>query len=502
MRNSYILAGRIDKNRGMDMAQWQRWRRDRGNVVRIGKAAGPEVSVSLGAGTEAEPEPGANREALRHVIEEAVVTSDRLQAAVAEVDSSMGQLEEIARHAAEQEELLRMNSRSAAERLEQSFSALQEVAASSEQIRATSETMSAQSREAKDVVIEVARSLHQTDEVMNDLALHHGTMEERIRALIEQASKIGEMNALIQEIVAQTSLLALNAAIEAAHAGEYGRGFSVVAGEIRKLAEQSGIAVKRSSTIVQDIEQGIRQVVASVDQEKRSVARGLDEMRVNRERMDSIFNHIVKVDQQVGQTLAAAVEQAERTESANGMLKDVVDSVERMVGSVDDALAHGELQRQALAKLGRVSAEVKHAADELAGAVQQAGGRVWGERGATDATRWIAWLAEAAEDPALAELDEAVHRRALGARLSRVDGVEAVWSNRSDGSFVFSQPEAGLLNAKGREWWRRAMEGETFVSDVYLSAITKRPCITVSMPLRGPDRQPIGVIGIDIVVSN
>ncbi|RUS45533.1 methyl-accepting chemotaxis protein [Cohnella sp. AR92] len=473
------------------MAQWQKWIRDRGNVIRI-QASDAAVPASE-SGEES---------SLKHMVEEASVISDRLQAAVAEVDSSMGQLELIASRSAEQEERLRDKSRLASGQLEEAFSALQEVSASSEEIRVISEEMSAQSREARDVVIEVARSLTHTDEVMNDLSVHHGTMEETVRSLIDQASRINEINSLIQEIVSQTSLLALNAAIEAAHAGEYGLGFSVVAQEIRKLAEQSGSAVKRSTTIVKDIENGIRQVVASVDQEKSSVSKGLEEMKLTRDRMDSIFNHIVKVDAQVGKTLAAAVEQTDRTSSANEMLKEVVESVGQMVRGVDDTLQQNEQQRKAIAKLGRVSVSVKQSADELAASVQKAGGRVLAAEGEVDTAPWTSLLTGLLErNPSLAELLEEEHRLTLGSLLRKTEGLEAIWSNREDGSFVFSQPEAGLLNAKGRDWWKRAMNGEVFISDVYLSAITKKPCLTVSVPIKDQMGRINGVIGIDIAIS-
>ena len=89
----------------------------------------------------------------------------------------------------------------------------------------------------------------------------------------------------------------------------------------------------------------------------------------------------------------------------------------------------------------------------------------------------------------------------LGAWLKRTQGMEAIWSNRSDGSFVFSEPEAGLLNARGRDWWRKAMAGETYISEVYLSAITKRPCLTVSMPLRWEDLPDVDPDDFDVLTA-
>jgi len=481
------------------MAQLRRWLR------RDAKEAGgirPSDSASAGmASPGGDSEDAAKPEALRRMIEEAVVISDRLQAAVSEVDASMGQLGAIADQSAAQEEKLRQNGKTAMIRLEEAFGSLQEAAAASQEIRGATEELSTQSGKARDVVVEVCRSLTHTDEVMTDLARNHGTMEERVNELIAQASKIGEINELIQEIVSQTSLLALNAAIEAAHAGEHGRGFAVVAQEIKKLAEQSAQAIKRSTGVVQSIETGIQQVVGSVDKEKRSVSLGLEEMNKTREKMDVIFNSFLEVDRHVGKTLDFAVEQADRMTAANTLLEDVVESVNATMGSVDETLAQNKRQRAEIGNLGRVSEELKESADELVAAVQSAGGRMWEGAAASDTEKWVDLLRSIAADSELAGMSERAHREVLGAWLSRSAGMEAIWSNRDDGSFVYSEPAAGLLNARGREWWKRAMNGETFVSEVYLSAITKKPCLTVSMPLRGADGTPFGVIGIDIAVS-
>ena len=93
-------------------------------------------------------------------------------------------------------------------------------------------------------------------------------------------------------------------------------------------------------------------------------------------------------------------------------------------------------------------------------------------------------MAEAgAVDAHFISMEESYHESKLSSMLiSKVD-VEAIWSNRIDGSFIFSLPEAGLLNAKGRDWWKKAMTGQVFQSEVYVSAITKQHCVTVSVPI-------------------
>lgn len=482
------------------MAQWQRWLKNYSEGRNSIQISPPDQSNAISREGKF-PKEVTTPAALRHMIEEAVVIADRLQAAVSEVDSSMSQLDSIANRATEQEENLRKISKSAMIRLEEAFSSLQEVSAVSQEIRGVTSDLSSQSQLTKEVVIDVCRSLNHTDEVMNELSTNHGTMEERVNGLITQASKIGEINELIQEIVAQTSLLALNAAIEAAHAGEHGLGFAIVAQEIKKLAEQSGQAVKRSTSIVQHIETGIREVVSSVDREKQSVALGLKEMNNTREKMDVIFNSFQKVDEHVNRTLDFAVNQADRTAATNKMLEDVVEAVGLTMDSVDDTLAQNKRQRVEINNLGRVSEELKESADELVVAVQSAGGQMWEGAAAVDKARWSDLLRIVALDPDLSGMEEEAHREVLKGWFNRTAGVEAIWSNRSDGSFVYSEPEAGLLNARGREWWMKAMNGETFVSEVYVSAITKKPCLTVSMPLQRADGGVFGVIGIDIAVS-
>jgi hypothetical protein len=77
--------------------------------------------------------------------------------------------------------------------------------------------------------------------------------------------------------------------------------------------------------------------------------------------------------------------------------------------------------------------------------------------------------------------------------------VEAIWSNRINGSFIYSNPPAGIPNALIRPWFRESIKGLVHVSEVYISAITKNPCLTVSIPIQDHNHI-IGVLGADLAI--
>jgi len=82
--------------------------------------------------------------------------------------------------------------------------------------------------------------------------------------------------------------------------------------------------------------------------------------------------------------------------------------------------------------------------------------------------------------------------------LEKEDKLEAAWSNSADGRFVVSLPPAGIANANSRPWFKQAIAGHNFVSSIYVSAISSRPCITIAVPIRSAEDHIIGVIGVDL----
>lgn len=272
---------------------------------------------------------------LHAFVDEAQVVADRLVAAKEEVSVSISRLTEIADASMESEGHLRGRSQQAVEQITHVFASMEEVAAAAGQIHEHSAGLAEESQRTRDLVLDVCRSLNQTDQVMGQLQHHQDAMAERIAELNLHASNVEEINGFIRQVVSQTSLLALNASIEAARAGEHGRGFSVVAQEIKKLAEQSHEAVSRSSVILASIEHGVTQVVSAMQGEKEAVSQTLQEMTGMKNNMDSILLRVVQVDKMVGMTEDASRMQTGSTMESTSLLGDVVEVVSETLHSIE-----------------------------------------------------------------------------------------------------------------------------------------------------------------------
>src|ERR1017187_3955747 len=109
---------------------------------------------------------------------------------------------------------------------------------------------------------------------MNDIREQIQETSKRIKRLGESSQEIGEIVELISDITEQTNVLALNAAIQAASAGEAGRGFSVVAEEVQRLAERSGEATKQIGALVRTIQTDTHDAVAAMEKSTQGVVEG------------------------------------------------------------------------------------------------------------------------------------------------------------------------------------------------------------------------------------
>jgi len=169
-------------------------------------------------------------------------------------------------------------------------------------------------KENATVAIEGGKVVHQTVAKMNQIA---NVVEEsalNIEKLGESSKAIGEIISVIDDIADQTNLLALNAAIEAARAGEQGRGFAVVADEVRKLAERTTEATKQIAEMIKGIQSDTQSAVVAMHQGNKEVREGIDLADKAGKSLKEILNSSNQVNDLINQIAAASEEQSATTE--------------------------------------------------------------------------------------------------------------------------------------------------------------------------------------------
>ncbi len=238
---------------------------------------------------------GAIADSVNYTVEELRSLVSQVQTTAARVTDTTEQVDQTSTEllAASKEQLHEI--RSTGEAVLQMAGRINEV---SSQAQATAR-VARQSREAAESGLQAMRN---NISGMGAIREHIQETSKRIKRLGESSQEIGEITELISDITEQTNVLALNAAIQAASAGEAGRGFSVVAEEVQRLAERSGAATRRIAALVKTIQTDTHDAVAAMERSTLGVVQGsrlsdaagkaLEEIDVVSRRLDELIAEI------------------------------------------------------------------------------------------------------------------------------------------------------------------------------------------------------------------
>ncbi len=202
-----------------------------------------------------------------------------------------------------------------------------EMARNAQVMAITAQDLTGTAQKGGDVVAESIVGMHAVARTMDSSA-------ERINQLGQRSQQIGEIIRVIEDIADQTNLLALNAAIEAARAGEQGRGFAVVADEVRKLAERTGKATKEIASVIETVLTGTNEAVASMQAGTSEVQAGMELVNEAGARLSEIVDGVRHVTDMVQRMASTIEEQTQTTEQIAGGIQAVAGLSQQNEGSV------------------------------------------------------------------------------------------------------------------------------------------------------------------------
>ncbi len=329
-------------------------------------------------------------------------------------------------------------------------------------------------------------------------------MAGKVKILTENTMDIDSLLSVIQDIASQTDMLALNAAIEAARAGEQGRGFAIVADEIQKLSGEASNAADSANRLLVQVNRGIYETSDYVKNGESVLRNGAEAVINGRSRIKELLGKSVSIEEKTFSARNAAREQLKSTVVVADFSGKTAETCRTVAGYTETVTSLMSVQRTLFDEISRMGVSLDRIADDLVvtgsmiSIIKSSDSEKSLIRRRIDSL--LPELKKIAGTVSGVEPQAGLHADRLEAVLKKNIDIEAAWTNSSDGRFIVSIPPAGIANAGGRDWFINAAKGDEFVSKIYISAISKNPCITISLPLKNNGRIT-GVLGVDLKLS-
>ena len=288
------------------------------------EAKGREATEAMKAAQEAQKAAeGAKREGM-------LAAAHRLESVVEAISTASTQLSAQIEQSDKSAQVANARLTEAATAMNEMNSTVQEVARNAAQASTMSSNTRSQAEAGADIVQRSLGSIKMVHEMSSEL-------KKDMSQLNEHAQSISNIMGVISDIADQTNLLALNAAIEAARAGEAGRGFAVVADEVRKLAEKTMASTTEVGSAIRAIQDSTAKSVQSMDHAVEQIEQATDFANQSGEALKQIVGDVETTADEVRAIAAAAEEQSAASDEINKSIVEVNDVVAQTAAAMNEA---------------------------------------------------------------------------------------------------------------------------------------------------------------------
>lgn len=328
-----------------------------------------------------------------------IKSKDEIGRLAVSINTMVDQVKELLLHAASISEQVSSSSEELAASASEMKDGIEQVAATSQEIASGATSQASDATETLDKVRAVTEQteamsnhamimkqyseqanvasingLRSVDQSMQQIQLIEGKVTETahvIKSLSDKSKDINHILAVINDISGQTNLLALNAAIEAARAGEHGKGFAVVADEVRKLAEETASSTRQIAEIIEAVESESDQAANSMGAMVNEVQQGLKVIGENKEAFHAISNVIGEIIVRIEEISSFAQENSSKIEDVLRLVENIAAVTEESSAGTEELSASMEQQNASVQQISAMASTLSNLVDELERTIAQ-----------------------------------------------------------------------------------------------------------------------------------
>ncbi|MCG2811127.1 MAG: methyl-accepting chemotaxis protein [Candidatus Aminicenantes bacterium] len=355
-----------------------------------------------------------------------------------------------------------------------------QIADNSNKVAKLAENSDHASKEGSELINSVIRSIESIDGKMNQIS-------EKVHALGQHSKQISKVLDIISDISSETHLLALNAAIESVAAGEFGKRFSVIAAEVRRLAEISHENAESIRAIIEQFQNAINGTVMAIEEGTKMTSNVNETAQAIIRHLEKIVQATASTSQSIGEISIATQQQRSASDQIVLTLKDI-----------------SQVTRQQAQELKRSSKEIEKL-NALALSLQ-----LMTQQTIIDSSFNLGYQGKTfAGQPEISGMDRRLQQQSLARIVEEHSYIELIYIVDHDGKmFSFNIAKQGADNQEmlfiggdfsKRSWFVHAVDSRRpYISEVYKSLLTSEDCFTVSIGIFNADGACVGVLGLDV----